>query len=406
MSRHDGSAPAARDGVLPRRLGAGTARGQAARIDALTGVRILAAAAVFLSHTSVPIDIIPKPLSTFMGSGYVGVTLFFVLSGFVLAWNYGDRMATFRWRSVWSFAVARFARIYPLYLFALFWAVAPLIATGTLPRNVLVHVAGMQAWYGDIFSAMAYNAPAWSVSVEIFLYACFPVVIVGLARIRHSPGALLAVIGLALTVGFALAWWFQMNGRGSLGLGYPTSAHRWLYRTPVTRLGDFVVGAAVALLVRHGTVRARAGACAQVVGFGSFIGLMCWEPMMGASWSWDAAYLLPAALMLWGLATSQRTWLARFLATPTMVLLGEASFAFYLFHHQLLGRLVIGVTPTAAGWLFGMAVTFVMILMLSVGVHFLVERPAQRWLRRTLDRRPRATVEDLTRVAPLDQVLI
>lgn len=127
---------------------------------------------------------------------------------------------------------------------------------------------------------------------------------------------------------------------------------------------------------------------------------------MSSAWSWDAAYLLPAALLLWGLATSQRTWLARFLATPTMVLLGEASFAFYLFHHQLLGRLVIGVTPTAAGWLFGMAVTFVMILMLSVGAHFLIERPAQRWLRRTLDRRPRSTLDDMTRVAPLDQVLI
>jgi peptidoglycan/LPS O-acetylase OafA/YrhL len=53
-------------------------------------VRILAAGGVFLSHIPRP-QFLPEPVKTFIGSGYNGVTLFFILSGFVLAWSYADR---------------------------------------------------------------------------------------------------------------------------------------------------------------------------------------------------------------------------------------------------------------------------------------------------------------------------
>ena len=56
------------------------------RLPALTGLRILAALAVYASHLGPPHGS-PKLLSTFMESGYMGVTLFFTLSGFVLAIN-------------------------------------------------------------------------------------------------------------------------------------------------------------------------------------------------------------------------------------------------------------------------------------------------------------------------------
>jgi peptidoglycan/LPS O-acetylase OafA/YrhL len=81
----------------------------ARRIDALTGLRFVAALAVFLSHLQ-PAPGVPAPVQTFMRAGYDGVTLFFILSGFVLAWNYdrrlGDRLTG---RGLWSFAVARAA---------------------------------------------------------------------------------------------------------------------------------------------------------------------------------------------------------------------------------------------------------------------------------------------------------
>ena len=184
-------------------------------IDALTGVRMLAAAGVFLSHTPSP-EYLPSTLRTFMTAGYNGVTLFFVLSGFVLAWNYVDRMATLSAQAMWSFFVARFARVYPLYLLALVIAISPLLVGGQPLPGLLRHVLAIQTWSPDVTMAFGYNAPGWSIGVEFFLYACFPLVIVVLARLRRSPRALMAVAALCVVAMLALALWFELTGRGDI----------------------------------------------------------------------------------------------------------------------------------------------------------------------------------------------
>ena len=165
-----------------------TSAGSATRIDALTGVRIIAAGSVFLSHAEAP-KYIPAPVQTLVTAGYNGVTLFFVLSGFVLAWSYADRLIPLRPRAVWSFFVARFARIYPLYLFALLFAATPQLVTHTLEPGWWRHVLAIQAWSPAKDTAL--NGPAWSIGVEFFLYACFPMVVIAVARIRWSPRALI-----------------------------------------------------------------------------------------------------------------------------------------------------------------------------------------------------------------------
>ena len=218
---------------------------RAGRIDALTGVRIVAAAAVFLSHAGAP-EFAPASLKTFMAAGYNGVTLFFVLSGFVLAWNYGDRMSRLTPGNVWSFAVARVARIYPVYLLALLWVAAPIVVTSGVPEDLWVHAAALQAWDSDIQVAYGYNGPAWSISVEFFLYACFPLLILALGPIRRNSRGLLIVAGIALAVVVGLAWWFAAV-RVEPAWGAPGGSHRWLYRMPLTRLGDFTIGACLAL---------------------------------------------------------------------------------------------------------------------------------------------------------------
>ncbi len=72
-----------------------------------------------------------------------------------------------------------------------------------------------------------------------------------------------------------------------------------------------------------------------------------------------------------------------------MVLAGEASFAFYLFHVPLLVRLGLGPVERWYGFVFITTLEFSMILLVAVGAHVVIELPAQRWIRRTLDRRAR-----------------
>ena len=225
--------------------------------------------------------------------------------------------------------------------------------------------------------------------------------------IRTRPRVLLAVAALAVAISFSLAWWFVATGRAAtIPVTEGGSAHRWLYRTPVTRLGDFTLGIIAAWLIRSGRAAPRLGAIAQAVGAISMVALMADPRMLWSTWSWDAAYMVPVVLLLWGLAASPGTWLARFLGSRPMVAAGEASFAFYLLHLPLLGLLHIEAPPTWAAWAFITGLMFVMVLLVAVGAHVAIERPAQRWIRRTLDHKRRDMAEDPAPVELAERVLV
>lgn len=355
------------------------------RFDALTGIRILAAAAVFLSHIGKP-EFLPNAVSTFMTSGYNGVTTFFILSGFVLAWNYGDRILPLNRSTLWSFSVARFARIYPLYVLVLLAVVAPKVVGGEFDPLMILHATALQAWSGNSQHAFAYNGPGWSVSVELFLYACFPIVMLILAKIRNRRRVLLVIATVIIIAAFVFAWWFVASGRADLPTTDPNSAHRWLYRMPLLRLGDFTLGVIIAMVLRISRPSVRIAVAAQVLGCVSSILLMCNQQLVLTAWTFDAAYMLPTALLIWGLASAPRTGIARPLATKPMVLFGEASYAFYLLHFPIIVKLPVD-TDSALLWAVGTVAQFALILLLAIGAHFMIERPAQKWLRRALDRR-------------------
>ena len=87
------------------------------QLDALTGLRFLAALHVVVFHSRSLFSAAPQAIQDFLFTGSVAVALFFTLSGFVLTINYAapDRSAIPNLRQFWA---ARFARIYPLYLVA------------------------------------------------------------------------------------------------------------------------------------------------------------------------------------------------------------------------------------------------------------------------------------------------
>lgn len=365
----------------------------AGQLNALTGIRILAAAAVFLSHLG-PLATVPEGIRTFMAAGYNGVTLFFILSGFVLTWSWGSRILPVRGSSLWAFFVARFARIYPVYLFALLVAILPYLTSGSGDRQLmLLHTLTLQPWSSHVDRAFTFNGPAWSIGVEVFLYACFPLVIFILAKLRHSKRALLAVATVAILAMFALAWWFQLTGRADLSAADPQSAHRWLYRTPLTRLGDFTLGVIAALLVQGFKAPRWLPPAAQLVGAASIVLLMCNPDMLMSVWSWDAAYMLPAVLLIWGLAAGPWTHPARLLGTKPMVIMGQASFAFYLLHALILGAWTNAAFSDGAWW--GVAITqFAVTMFLAIGLHFYLEEPVRKWLIRVLvPKKPAKPVE-------------
>jgi peptidoglycan/LPS O-acetylase OafA/YrhL len=141
-------------------------------IDSLTGFRFVAAMMVFFSHFAIP-GVTGIPLQMTL-SGYAGVTLFFVLSGFVIAYTYLEQFeAGMTGRNVGAYLAARFARVYPLYLLFILFGWLTTNYSGTPWR----HLLAVQTWSSRLEVAYGINGPAWSVGVEVFLYLAFPLVL-------------------------------------------------------------------------------------------------------------------------------------------------------------------------------------------------------------------------------------
>ncbi len=156
-------------------------------LRALSGLRFVAAFHVLVFHTLFTFSrasvLLPLgPLRSLLGSGYVGVNLFFVLSGFVLAYAYVSPDDGTMTTTAGRFWRARFARIYPLHLLGLLLAL-PLFALGSSANHATTSAIALegakelalcallvQAWVpAHVFDL---NGPAWSLSVEVFSTPC------------------------------------------------------------------------------------------------------------------------------------------------------------------------------------------------------------------------------------------
>ena len=151
-------------------------------LKALTSIRFFAALHVALYHLVRPFSLW-GPLAGAMSVGYVGVSFFFVLSGFILTYSHAEEYESGR-GSAKDFWVARLARIYPIYLLAMLFA--GVVGFGQYHSRLHalafgIDLALMQAWL--VRAANFFNVPAWTISVEAFFYLVFPFV---LLRLRPS----------------------------------------------------------------------------------------------------------------------------------------------------------------------------------------------------------------------------
>jgi len=374
-----------------------TAEG-AATLAPLTGIRFVAAILVFNAHLVPPAGA-PAVVSGFALAGHDWMTMFFVLSGLILTWNYDRLLTENGTRALRIYYVARFARIYPLYLLALAVAVLVMVHQSADVGRLLtdpalwLHVVAQQTWSGDLSVAYGFNGPAWSVGVELFLYALFPLLLIPLRRIRRNVRALLIVCVAAVVVVAALTVLSYLLGIADLPHQNPLSGHRLLYRTPITRLPDFVLGVCLGYLLMATRDRdlTGIGRILQAVGGILVIGEMLIPQLAASMWSLDSSDMVPFALLLFGLAVSPGTVLARLLSSGPMVLLGDSSYAFYLWH-QTVVNLVGRSGPSATAWAVAWVVAFVVTTAVAVGTHVLFEVPARSWLRRVLGPRTPAPV--------------
>ncbi|HEY8054710.1 MAG TPA: acyltransferase [Terriglobales bacterium] len=342
-----------------------------ALLPALTGLRFLAALAVLVFHFSAPVrDRFPSPLRLWARNGYLGVALFFILSGFVLAYNYFPqaRAGAFHRGRFWH---ARFARIYPVYAGALVLGAVAIALRDHLSlwsahslASWLLNLTMIQSFFPAPFNA--WNLPAWTLSVEAVFYLLFPLA-VPLHRLRRK-GAAAACAALAVCI---------------LAV-FPLSSDYGHWFSPLLYLPLFALGMLLARLHElgihpHPRLWPLAGLAVLLV--------MAWNPPLPRLYPISA--LLCGALIL-GLASARRSWLS----TRPLRVLGEASYGLYIL--QMPVWLFLGHFWTSAirrGWLPPAWHTSTMVffaanlacaIALSLVSYYCLERPARGYLRRKL----------------------
>lgn len=294
--------------------------------------------------------------------GYLAVSAFFVLSGFVLMQSYGETAWT-RARLV-QYARARFARVYPVYALSLL-LMAPYISAAMVPNKASLignYVFLFQGWTGTL--PVDWNTPAWSLSCEMFFYLCFPVAVMAFRRLS---GRLTAVSAIAICFLPALLW----------KLGVPD-----MYK-PLVHLADFLLGIVAAR--GYSALRPKMsgrGYWLYVPGMAGVAALMLNPQRIPGVLDMNG-FLRPfTALTLIGLALAGG-WVARLLSAPWPVFLGKSSYAVYILHIPLLWsykRWAPYWFPGISG--FGMALIYVCgVLVVSALVYRFCEEPANLYLR-------------------------
>ncbi len=349
-------------------------------LRALTGLRIVAAAWVVLTHLSGRWWAIwPElPDSAITNSGYFAVDLFFVLSGLVLAHNHFEEFASGRGDYL-HFLRKRLARIYPLHLvtlvaMVLLFMLGAHVADPTL-RGAIGDLTLVRSWFGN---DMGWNLPAWSLSAEWLAYLLFPAVVVVVARSERARGWLLTGLIAALVL---------VDGYGSWA--YPGVDGQAV--APIRVLTAFTVGVALARLAPY--LRRVRGA--GLIASAALIALIGALPLLDDHWWVTSAALFFCTLAVAGFGYGTGGF-AALLASRPFVYAGKVSFALYLVHVPF-GSLMDLLLPTAVagGWsqpirIGLVAVEVVLLGLLACAAHHFIEAPAARRFGR---RSERASVE-------------
>ncbi|MEZ1314416.1 acyltransferase [Pseudomonas fluorescens] len=359
-------------------------------VPSLTGLRFIAAMMVFFSHF--PLPPLHDRLTVIQESGYAGVTFFFLLSGFILSLNYLDSLSKFSFLSTYNYFVSRFARIYPVYIFCVFFVYFSRGANGTITTYVLA----TQAWNPEYWIAFGLVSQSWSISVEIFLYAMFPLILPLLHWLKVSSSRFrLILIFIALVIcQFSLAYYFSQSGQGLLHRTNPDSAHHWLYRFPVTRLLDFSMGITAAIYYRRFlTIDEKTKSVSSFLTYASIVViilLMSSGRLLYTPYSFDAMYALPFTILIFSLAVARHTFASSVLSMPKIVMLGEASYALYLLQVIVSSSYVQSPGASSFIWVVNQAFFLALLIAASIGMHRMVEKPCQRVIRSVFSIKERA----------------
>ncbi len=378
-------------------------------IKPLTSLRALAALLVFMYHYAWLFSPAKRgvafagewiPMMPLWRQGQVGVSIFFVLSGFLITRIYFDKMAT-REIPLRLFYVKRIARIWPLFLaFALIEHTVHLIQGAHLTGSMLVTMSMTQGFFEQLrYSGLP---TAWSLTIEENFYLLAPLIFLALLHLTGENGraaepltarrlfrivlSVGTLVALLLITGFALVR--ASSGLGWNWYGFMGSDHHMLHATLFGRFPEFALGVMAAFIHRgvnlEHLLRGRRADTAALLFFLA-IGLSIWGKSAVEAYPTPAGrmttYLLAytVAILSAGLVlalTVTGGWVSRLLGLPVFNFLGKISYGFYLIQLTVIMTPLVALTDRL-GWA-RLPVLLILTNAICAFTYLALEKPARR----------------------------
>src|ERR1700682_4503468 len=402
-------------------------------LRALHGLRFLAAFCILFSHACEWLANFKDTQTIFHYTGQLvdiyGMPLFFVLSGFVIHYNYSRLFSTMRLRwAIVEFLGARFARLYPLFI--CFFLVG--VAVDEVLQWVYSHKLNFllvmghfltltQSWvyivlFGDRLLIDGPFGLSWSLSTEFFFYVTYIVLVLHIARMRSIAGLLITAGAMSVLVLtsflYAAAHRDAINAFSGRYMNdhFGTSNHSvywwFFYYSPYSRVFEFILGCLTAQIyalrsahpVSPGEARwGRIILNVSLVFLVAFSFVHVFRPFgPGVAQYVDAVkpnfgVAIGIAALIFCVSRYRSSTVASMLSTTLMVLLGVLSFSIYAVHTWTLRIFErpsmdfrYGVELEAA---FRIVLAIALTLILSIATFRLIEVPARARLRKAVARR-------------------
>jgi len=351
----------------------------------LTSLRFIAAFWVLLYHFK---DHLGLQMGQFglVADGYLGVDLFFTLSGFILAHVYLTSLEGGRF-GYGGFLKNRIARVYPMHLAALatmivLFAGATAMGAGVGSPDAFkwsdlpAHLLMVHAW--GTTQAVGWNFPSWSISAEWAAYLLFPLVAGLVLKTKRWSGAF-ALLALALCVA---SFWALSNLHQVLGWVGRDFSQMTAQIGALRILPSFLLGVALYAFGReHAAPKSWAWPIAAVsAGWVIAVTTLGW---------WEGLTWFGLAGLLYGLAETSRHGVDAPMSGRVFVFLGAASYALYMIHLPIdivwfhaLERMGVTENSDLALRVGAMVGVFVACIAASALAYLVIEEPARKWIRK------------------------
>jgi peptidoglycan/LPS O-acetylase OafA/YrhL len=349
------------------------------KIPQLNFIRFVLSSALVIFHFGLTIYPFDQPvLNALFRSANLGVSIFFVLSGFVLVITYHDeeKGTILNKEQYW---VNRLARIYPVYLLSMVLCFISILLANPeaiRPLPVLLSMLLLQAWIPPFPLYM--NGLAWALSVQVFFYVIFPFVLPVLARL--STSRLIKVVFAFWAISLFVHVLLIETIYGG-GLSY---AHDVIFYNPLMHVNSFIVGIGGGLMLQ----RMPAGGNSYVPGLcmllsGACLAAFVLVPNPVIRFGHNGLLAPLGMLFIFGLARD-RSALSSVLTTKPVMLLGDLSYGIFILQgplkifvkYQYITQGVTWSSPTR------FYVYLFLLALLSLTSYYLIEKPARNLIKR------------------------